>query len=1108
MHVSTQRQVLSNVGIESPAHESFSCQGSEPLATTDDDLTIRETQRYPGPNLNAIRCATPQSLQSSQKKTQNSSVGDTADNGPCQVTSHAIPASPKQPLYTKRKSYNVRPKSSIPPDLTPREYASQCVAAAESSRLNPHALHEEEHAMLREHISHAQVTTYLNIRNGILRLWLLKPSVAITRGEALGCAKEGRWFSAASVCFDWLVRRGYVNYGCVKIKMSRRGRDVAGSHAKFDSTTDRLPANVKKTIAIVGAGMAGLGCARQLHNLFEQYSDRLAELGLEKPHIIVLEGRDRIGGRVYSRPLQVQPRHRNSDFFQSRCTAEMGGMIVTGFDRGNPMNTLIRGQLGLSYHALLSTTTIYDKNGSPVDATRDRMVEDLFNECLDRVSEYKFQAPSPKLIEGDRNYMDEGRDCPSEGHRTIAHVEDSIAAQLPRTITSKSASSMEMHTLRQPSEQPQPAPGTIKPLDPVEAAHKPPKTPDHEKLLQAGTVPASTETAAMIAGLQLKILGWSLKPGVSETKDIDLDLAASTPGATLGFVVEDAIRQFAELVDLNAQDFRLLNWHIANLEYSNATNHDNLSLLGWDIDTGNEWDGKHSMIVGGYQSVPRGLMLCPTPLDVRRHMAVKKISYIATGSEGQTEHCETHKSPVVIEFEEGGTFDADYVVSTLPLGVLKYGNVEFDPPLPQWKADSIARLGYGVLNKIILTYRQPFWDMETDIFGVLREPTNRFSLDQQEYSKHRGRMFQWFNVTKTTGIPCLIALMAGDAAFDTEKSSNDELIMEATSVLQTVFGAQNVPQPIEAVVTRWASDKFSRGSYSSAGPAMQLDDYDAMARSVGKYLHFAGEHTIGTHPATVHGAYLSGLRAASDIFEELVGPINIPRPLVPPKDLPVSSMKRKHSQDGGEGKSGDLSSGSISAGGGGSNQRETKISTRRRLEAREMLIQEHIIKHIGVRPQRPPRAGDSPYQLFSKANYERARKKCEEGRRPGKGRSTPNEVRALTSKMWRSASVEERFPYAEEAAVKKQEFEAALEAYSERIAEWDRRAAEVRGQYESEHPGDGEHDTRTTSRSRSPSVIDLFPKTLPDRPSHGKSRRPFRGNSHHIFDNTDVDTSG
>ena len=76
----------------------------------------------------------------------------------------------------QRRKYDVRPKVSIPTDIAPSEYARQCIAAAESSRLNPYSLHPEEHDMLRRHLSHQQVTTYLNIRNGILRLWTRNPS--------------------------------------------------------------------------------------------------------------------------------------------------------------------------------------------------------------------------------------------------------------------------------------------------------------------------------------------------------------------------------------------------------------------------------------------------------------------------------------------------------------------------------------------------------------------------------------------------------------------------------------------------------------------------------------------------------------------------------------------------------------------------------------------------------------------------------------------------------------------------------------------------------------------------------------------------------------------
>ena len=990
----------------------------------------------------------------------------------------STPGSPLKPTPARRTVHKVKPKASIPHDIHILDYAAQCVAAAEASRLNPYGLEVEEHALLRQHITHAQVTTYLNIRNGILRLWLRKPHIAITRSEAIGCARESRWFGLASLCFDWLVRRGYVNYGCVEIKDAHRvGRP---RRPRANENTHTLQ-NRRKRIVIIGAGMSGLGCARQLHNLFKQFRDQFDELDEQVPEVVVLEGRERVGGRVYSRAFEVQPRNPSPDFPQSRCTAEMGGMVVTGFDRGNPMNTLVRGQLGLGYHALLSTTTIYDVDGRPVDIVRDGMVENLFNECLDRVSEYKYKMPVTKIIQGNRDNINGGRDSSSDGHRTIAHAEEAAAARAAALAASAASAA-------------RPAPGM--PLSqgprtlqgPPGLENSSPRTDlvpvFSDRLTGRAHLEPGTH-AALKAAHKVKAMGWDLKPGVDETRDLDLDPPTQTPGATFGYVVEEAIKQYSELIDLNAQDYRLLNWHVANLEYSNAINHNHLSLLTWDLDAGNEWDGPHSMIVGGYQSVARGLMLCPSPLDVRYKMAVKKIIY-ACSDDGAgaadtdtTDAAQTYRAPVVIECEDGESVEADYVVNTMPLGVLKHGSVEFSPPLPPWKSDVIGRIGFGVLNKIILTYRQPFWDTERDIFGILRQPPNRFSLNQKEYSSCRGRMFQWFNVTKTTGIPCLIALMAGDAAFDQEKTSNDKLVAEATAVLRSVFGAHRVPNPIEAVVTRWVSDKFARGSYSSAGPEMNVDDYDIMARPVGRHLHFAGEHTIGTYPATVHGAYISGVRAASDLVDELLGPLQFPTPLVPAKQSTTtshstSSLKRKLAVDYDERRTpGDeSSSGSVSANGSGANTatssnanggtvssssgyREAKATSRRRMEAREMRILEYTVGHIGSRPVRPAKTGDTSYLLFSRANYDLARQKCDEGRRPGKSRALPNEVRVLTSKMWRSASAEERQPYADQAAVMKKKHDESVQDFLKKAAEWDQQAKHLRAEYERGHPEDG-----------------------------------------------------
>ena len=56
------------------------------------------------------------------------------------------------------------------------------------------------------------------------------------------------------------------------------------------------------------------------------------------------------------------------------------------------------------------------------------------------------------------------------------------------------------------------------------------------------------------------------------------------------------------------------------------------------------------------------------------------------------------------------TYKCDAVLCTLPLGVLKQAiaqnsaglpnTVTFSPALPDWKIESIKRLGYGNLNKV------------------------------------------------------------------------------------------------------------------------------------------------------------------------------------------------------------------------------------------------------------------------------------------------------------------------------------------------------------------------------------------------------------------------
>ena len=72
-----------------------------------------------------------------------------------------------------------------------------------------------------------------------------------------------------------------------------------------------------------------------------------------------------------------------------------------------------------------------------------------------------------------------------------------------------------------------------------------------------------------------------------------------------------------------------------------------------------------------------------------------------------------------------------------------------------------------------------------------------------------------------------------------------------------------MPEPSQTLTTRWEDEPFSRGVYSHVAVGASAADYDIMAEPLwDERLLWAGEATCKHHPATVAGAYISGLREA------------------------------------------------------------------------------------------------------------------------------------------------------------------------------------------------------------------------------------------------------
>jgi hypothetical protein len=103
------------------------------------------------------------------------------------------------------------------------------------------------------------------------------------------------------------------------------------------------------------------------------------------------------------------------------------------------------------------------------------------------------------------------------------------------------------------------------------------------------------------------------------------------------------------------------------------------------------------MILGGYGQFATSLASSPYPLAIRFGHCVEKISY--SQDRGRTTP-EPEGKPIAITCTNGEVIEADAAVITVSLGVLKSGTIEFEPNLPQHKEEAIARLGFGLLNKV------------------------------------------------------------------------------------------------------------------------------------------------------------------------------------------------------------------------------------------------------------------------------------------------------------------------------------------------------------------------------------------------------------------------
>ena len=284
----------------------------------------------------------------------------------------------------------------------------------------------------------------------------------------------------------------------------------------------------------------------------------------------------------------------------------------------------------------------------------------------------------------------------------------------------------------------------------------------------------------------------------------------------------------SESESLSPQAERTLDWLTGvALPLDLAADTSEISLAGWN--EGETYsEGGDGLVVGGASQLVSAV---GEGVSVHKGVAVASV--------------EQNSSGVLVTARSGERFRARCCVITVPLGVLRSEAITFTPPLPKTHRQAIAALRMGTLDKVVLRYEEQWWPDVTQL-GLIGSPINK--------------TVSTFNMQAASGVPLLVAFTGGSHARSVERLDDEATVALITGQLVRGFGAA-ARDPEWSRVTRWSEDKWALGSYSYMPPGASSDDRAAFGTPAGRVV-FAGEHTSVERPATMDGAYRSGLAAA------------------------------------------------------------------------------------------------------------------------------------------------------------------------------------------------------------------------------------------------------
>lgn len=293
--------------------------------------------------------------------------------------------------------------------------------------------------------------------------------------------------------------------------------------------------------------------------------------------------------------------------------------------------------------------------------------------------------------------------------------------------------------------------------------------------------------------------------------------------------------------------------------------------------------------VGGYQRLISELHAEATGIETNAMPGESNKKLLRTEFGQQVLEIDCTADRAVVTTQKG-KFEADAVVCTIPLSVLKREKVKIKS-LPKEIKEAMEHFDMGLQTKVILTFPKPFWKAcKADYISIIdttegADPITSFlNLYKLSGGKTNTLMVSFYADDAHPSIPQ--DNIKNDKKIETEQKSlqekkvnmeqeknesaedkdfQEKLVTKAKSTLAKIYGG-DILEPVFTHVTRWYADPFTYGSWTTTSPQTSQADYDALNKGAfGGKLVFAGDYYTLKLTGSIHSAHLSGKDAKAKI---------------------------------------------------------------------------------------------------------------------------------------------------------------------------------------------------------------------------------------------------